>query len=219
LDSTCVGVRTCVGDEEQRGVAVAVDADQRLVAAAVRDERTDDLPREREVARPLSVPVAALVDPPHSLGVDPDARAEAEPPAVDAAERDPARPSALERVRDPPRSVLRIARQAERTRQHARPAARDEADQDIAVDAVEDLVEAAVAGERDDRCRRRSIARELGRVAFPLCVQRRHGRGARELALDRSDALLGDVGRDRVDDQHDLAHAREAIRANRCARS
>ena len=61
----------------------------------------------------------------------------------------------LERLRNLARSRDRIGRQAERARQHARAAAGQERDRRVALEPVQGLVEAAVAGEDDDRLRRR----------------------------------------------------------------
>ena len=85
-------------------------------------------------------------------------------------ERDPAQSRLGDRRARSARSFDRIAGHAERARQDARPAARQEPERHLAVGAVQRLVVRAVAGEHEDRVdiRRCSLGRELGGVAGTL---------------------------------------------------
>ena len=123
-------------------------------------------------------------------------------PAANPNRRPLTRPSEILRVSasdEAPRGADRIARQAERARQHVRAAAGDEADGRLGVDPVQDLVEAAVAREDVDRLGAAGIAGELGGVTAVLRVsdvvhvsaRTRHGGHAR----------LGDGACVRVDDE------------------
>ena len=88
---------------------------------------------EDDVSRPAAVVGApASLDAAHHLGVEPDARREAEAPAVDPAEADRLRPALGERVGDPRRGLDGIARQPERAREDARAAAGQEAERELA---------------------------------------------------------------------------------------
>jgi hypothetical protein len=147
-----------------------------------------------------------LVDPAHRFRVQPDAGGEGEAAPVDAPESDPPRAATGDRIGELPRGRLRLVREAERAGEHARAAARQEADRDVGVQAVQRLVEAAVAGEHDDRVAPASagVAHDLGRVTRALGAHRHHLAGAGQLALHRRDALLGHPGREGVHDQDDL---------------
>src|SRR5262249_32933319 len=124
-----IGVRTAVGDERERGTAEAGDLELRLEVASVRRERTHDRERESKVARALPVGLPAQrVDAPHGLGVEPDAGSEREAAPVHSPQGDPPCPSIPERLCDRSSCLDRVRRQPERPREHARTAARQEAD-------------------------------------------------------------------------------------------
>ena len=110
-------------------------------------------------------------------------------------------------VRDLLRRLDGIARQTQCARQHARAAAGHEPDrQVVAVDAVQHLVEAAVAGEDDERVGVVDLAREIHRVTRALGPQRAQVRGPHQRPLDRRDPFLRDAARLRVDDQDGALH-------------
>ena len=91
LDRHCLqeAVGVDVGNEHEGGAAVALHLEHRLEPAATIEQHAGERPEEREVTGPLALRRApSLVDPPHSLGVDPDARAEPEAASVDATGRD-----------------------------------------------------------------------------------------------------------------------------------
>jgi hypothetical protein len=186
-----------VRDERERRTTQAPELEHGLEARAPLGEQADGGQREAQVARaPPLAGAAERVDAPDELGVEPDAGAEGEAAAVRAAEPDPPCPPGGElRGR-----AQRVARQPERTRQHARPATRHEPERRPVVGAVDGLVEAAVAGEDVDRRRPPGrLAHELRRVAGPL--------GAQDLvdaedARDRRGGGLVHPRRVRVDDQH-----------------
>ena len=120
-------------------------------------ERAD----EGDVAGPLAVAAAEVVDAADELGVEPEPGAEREAAAVDAAERDPPLGASSRRAcaRD------RVARKPSARGRTLVAAARDEADGHVAVEAVDDLVEAAVAAEDvDPLVPRRGRLGELGGV-------------------------------------------------------
>src|SRR5262249_38637320 len=103
-----------------------------------------------------------------------------EAPAVDPAERDPARPAPAER----PREDVRVA-------------GGDDAERDAGPQAVQDLVDDAVAAEHPDLVADRR-ARQLRPVAAPLGQERLAGP---ELALEGPQPLLADPACERVRDQ------------------
>ena len=144
-----VRVRARFADEGERGAAEALDLERRLAAYAPVRDQPRERRREHEVAGALAVrpsrPSAST--PPDQLRVEPD-------PALKAKRRPFARPSEIRRGPargEPPRRRDRVARQPERARQHARPAAGDEPERHAPRRAVDDLVEAAVAREDVDR--------------------------------------------------------------------
>ena len=105
----------------------------------------------------------------------------------------------------PARGSDGVARQPERARQHACAPAGDEADRRAAGDAVQRLVEAAVAREDVDRLDLAvRLARELGRVAGAF---RDPHVDVTERGRDAVDQLVGDARRVRVDDQDGPCHA------------
>ena len=158
---------------------------------------------ESGVAGTLAVlPPAEPVHPSHQLGVEPDPRREAEAPAVHPPGGDRPRAAGLQRRRDLARRRREVARQAERAREHIRPAAGQEAERDAARRAVQDLVEAAVAGE-DDHASPPPAASSVpwpGRSVSSV----RTSRHPLELRLDGAHASLGDGARVRVHDQDDF---------------
>jgi hypothetical protein len=93
-------------------------------------------------------------------------RRTASPSLVDRAERDPAQPTFRQCVPERARRRDGVAWQSERTRQHARPAARQEAVGQRAVGSVQRLVVRSVAREDEDRVDRvcGGLRGELGRV-------------------------------------------------------
>ena len=128
-------------------------------------------------------------------------------------DRDRPRASGLERLGDPPRRGRRVARQAERPREHVRPAARQEAERHARRRAVQHLVDAAVPREDDHRV---AAGRgQLGAVAGPLGQQRSHPRDSLELRLHGAHARLADGARVRVHDQDDFHAARMTRLARR----
>ena len=116
---------------------------------------------------------------PHDLGVDADACREREPASVDAADGDSALTS------------------SEGARGDVRASSRHYAERDTVADAVQRLVDDAVAAEHPDLVAGRA-PRELRGVATALRAQnfRRP-----QTVLDLGDALLRDTARVRVDDQ------------------
>src|SRR5204862_7792714 len=121
--------------------------EHRVEAAAPLEDHARECPDEGEVARSPSLwRAAALVDPADDLGVDPDAGAEREPPPVHPTGRDVPEPVLCECAGELLGGLDGIPRQAERSRQDARAATRHEPErQVVALDAVQRLVEAAVA--------------------------------------------------------------------------
>ena len=115
------------------------------------------------------------VDASHCLRVEADAGAEREATLVDAADRDPPGPLLRDRVRHDARRLDRVRRQPEAAREDARAAAREKADRHVLLEAVQRLVEAAVAREDDDRIRAAAarLGHELGRMTGPLGRARR----------------------------------------------
>ena len=117
-------------------------------ADALLGEVADQRPGKPQVAGPLAVLVAPeRVHPAHQLGVEPDAGGEPEAAAVHPSERDPPGAALEQRVHELLGRLGGLRRDPERPREHARAAARDEPDRVDAVEAVEHLVVAAVAGE------------------------------------------------------------------------
>ena len=160
-----------VRDEREGGSAEACDLERRLEVASVRRDRPDDGSREREVAGPPPVRAAAhLVHPPHRLGVEADTGREPEAASVDPAERDAPRPARADGVGDLRGGPGEVVRQTERREEHARASARQEADRHVGVQPVQRLVEAAVAGEDDDRLAAPAagVGHELGGVTGSL---------------------------------------------------
>src|SRR5262249_60959974 len=74
---------------------------------------------------------------------------------------------------------------------------------------VQGLVEQTVAAEDEARIRVRPLARELRRVLGALGQRDCQLETLAELLRDRSQALLGDTARERVDDQGRGLHRRE----------
>ena len=106
------------------------------------------------------------VDPPDDLRGEPERGREAEIAAFTRpshAAGEPGHPS----LREPPRGCRRLPRQPERPGQHARPAAGNEAHRQVGPNTVQDLVEATVAGEDEERVRL-GAGRQLSRVPGPL---------------------------------------------------
>ena len=136
------------------------------------------------------------------------------------AERDAPESALGERRADRARRGDRVARQPERARQDARPAAGQEAERHRAVRAVQRLVVGAVAGEDDDRVGVAAAAAAASSVAWPgACVNSVSSstcsRRTRSTAVIRSP---GHLRRVRIDDQHRPLHARRACHANRLDR-
>ena len=140
------------------------------------DEQARERAHEGEISRPRPVGrPAAVVDSPDDLRVDSNPCAEREAPVVDPAGGDPAEAIRLQRICQLLGRPYRVARQAERARQNARAASRDEAErQVVSLDAVQGLVEAAVAGEDDHGIRVAGLTGELDRVSRPLGPHRAH---------------------------------------------
>ena len=90
-------------------------------------------PGEGEVARPLAVAAAAEV-----VDARGSSSASSPMPALKVKRRPLTRPSEIRRSRrepaSSPRARDRVAREPERAREHARPAARDEADGDVGLE-------------------------------------------------------------------------------------
>jgi hypothetical protein len=213
-DAARVRVRRPVRDERAGGAAVALHLEHGLELEPVRRQRAHDCEREREVARAAAVLAATeLVDAADRLRVDADPGGEGEAASVDAAHRDAAAAPGEQRVRDVRSRGDRIGRDTERTREHARPTAGDEADRHAVADPVQDLVEAAVAGVDDDRVAV-GLARELGGVARPGRTLDADLTCAPELARDRVQPLRRDVRGERIDDERD-AHPSILYRMNR----
>ena len=154
---------------------------------------------------------AELVEPPHGLGVEPE-------PAEKQKRRPLTEPSEIRRSRvlrergaDRARRGDRLARQPERARQHARASARQEAERNAAVGAVQRLVVGAVAGEARGSRRRRPAPPAASSVAWPGCCVNSvcELEPLAQRALDVRDPLAGHVRRVRVDDQERALHARE----------
>ena len=183
------------------------DLELRLEPAAVLRDRLRDRQHEPEIPGTAAVPAASeRVHSPHDFGREPDPGGEAEAAAVHAADADPARASGRQRVGDLPGRAHRVTRQAERPREHARPAARQEADRDVGLEPVQRLVEAAVAREDDHRVSAAAnrVGHELRRVARPLGQDDVELSGACELLAHLGEPLLAHACRERVDDQRDL---------------
>jgi hypothetical protein len=105
--------------------------------------------------------------------------------------------------------VGRVRRHAERTRKHARPSTRQEADRHVAHEPVERLVEATVAGEDDDRFGS-AVDRcgdELRRVTWPLGELDGQLDDTLELGLDGRELRLRDSRGERIDNQRDGSQA------------
>ena len=151
----------------------------------------------------------ALVDAPNELGVEPDAGREREPPPVHAPERDAPRAASLERRGELLRRLERVARQSERARQHAGAPARHEPDRHRVAQAVQHLVEPAVAGEHDDGVEvAAEHRRQLGPVPRPLGAHRGHLGDPQEHIAHGRRRLVVDVAGVGVDDQRDSPHPR-----------
>ena len=159
---------------------------------------------------PAAVTAAEPVDATHELCVEADAGAEGEPASVHAAERDA--PLAL-RPGEQPGALDGVARQPERAREHAGGAAREEADGDVLVDAVHDLVVRAVAAEDVDPLDAAPQGcGEVGGVPWPLREQRLHGQpSGLELPLDRHGQLGRHLRRPRIDDQGRIGHGATVV--------
>src|SRR5207244_5706408 len=170
LDRECLpeSVRVDISDKDERRAAVALDVERRLEMSSPLDNRPREGAEEGEVAGSSSVfGSPTLVDAPDDLGIETDARVEREAATVRATSGDVPRPAVPERLGDLLGRLDRIAGQAERTRKHARPAAGHEAERQVVpLHAVQDLVEAAVAGEHDQRIRVARRLCELDRVAW-----------------------------------------------------
>ena len=137
------------------------------LAEVAAQQRAHDLRREVGVARPLAPRPPPVVDEADGLGVGADAGGEREAPAVDDAEVDAALASRDERLRHDLGGGSEVARHAQRARQHARPAGRQDAHGKRVARAVEHLVGGAVASHRNDAVeahRRRPPARARSRA-------------------------------------------------------
>src|SRR4029453_18126479 len=181
-------------------------------------EDPGESPRESDVARPTSALPADGVDAANELGVDPEAAARAKDLGVDteaAAEREATAVYPAERDRplgggtcERPRRCDGVARHAECARHDARRAAGDEPDRHVAVEAVDDLVVAAVSGEDVDPLGLPATGGpgDSGGVERPVAQDRLNFAPGAEGLLDRE----RDVGRDArgvgIDDQNG-AHA------------
>ncbi len=128
-------------------------------------EQADEHCDERKVAGPAGCTAPELVHRPDQLGVEPETAREGESPAVGPAERDP---PGRARAAQNAGGFERVARQAERPRENARPASGDKADRDVAPHAVDRLVEAPVAGEDVDTVVAGAVLGELLRMAGAL---------------------------------------------------
>jgi hypothetical protein len=147
---------------------------------------------------------------PYGGCVDPHACREREAAPVHAAERDAARAVVRERVGDLPCGGDGLGGQAEGAGEHARAAAGKEADRHVGVQAVQRLVEPAVAGEHEHGVGvLRDLADELGRVPRSFGQQDAHIGRTGELGDDRVELALAHAGRKRVDDERDAPHQRE----------
>ena len=153
-----VRVRVAVRDERARGASDALRPRARLDVPALGSEHARR-PRARTRCRRGASRRRARP----SSSTRRTAAASSPTPAENAKRRPLTRPTVIRRVRSCverlgklPRRLDRIVRQPERPREHARPAAGQEADRHVALEPVQRLVEAAVAGEDDDRVRARS---------------------------------------------------------------
>ncbi len=178
-----------------------VDGQERSPVAALR-QRAHRLHREERVARATSVRAARRVDAPHDVGVEADARREGEAATVQRPERDRAGAVGERRLAHHLGRWTHLVRQAQRARQHAGAAGRQQPDGDLDADPVQHVVRRAVAGEHDDRVVAEvdRLAREVARL--PGALGRRRPRPAR---LEGEHGLLERAGvrpgRDRVHDE------------------
>ena len=173
------------------------------LAEVAAQQRAHDLRREVGVARPLAPRPPPVVDEAHGLGVGADAGGEREAPAVDDAEVDAALTSRDERLRHDLGGGSEIARHAQRARQHARPAGRQDADGKRVARAVEHLVGGAVASHRNDAVEPTGdgLARELDRVPAAPGLDQLDVALRLQDAQDRPHRALADGSGDGVDDQ------------------
>ena len=190
-----------IRDEDERSTSDALDVDDRIEPAAMLRDELQERRDERNVAGPPGTG-APRFDAAHELGVEEEARVEEEASAVDAAERDAARSSFLERGHEPLSRADGVPGKAEPARKDARPATGDAADRRrVRAEPVRHLVEAAVAGEDEDRV---DVAchgeRELGRVSATLGQVGRDAPESRQHSLDERDPMLVDRARKWIDD-------------------
>ena len=143
---------------------------------------------ERDVPRPAAVgPAAELVDLPHELRIEPEARVEAEATTVHAPQADPpGRPE-----RDPLAAPHGVSRKAERPGEHARSAAGEEPERDVDLDAVQHLVVGAISAEDVQRVDLACLPGDLGGVAGHRREPRLDTVGERR--LHRREAVLIDA--------------------------
>ena len=191
-----VGEHRVVRDEQQPGPPKPLDLEPRLVPA---EQPTRDHPRVREVAAPPAVleplPRLQLAD---GFRVDADPRPEGEPPAVDAADRDP--PLA--------KGLRRIVRDAQCTREHVRVPSGHHPEQLVGRQAVQDLVDEPVAAVGEHRVARR-FSGQLGRVAPAFGEQ---GLDHLQAPLEVAHPLLRDAAGEWIDDERD-AHVESLTRS------
>src|SRR5919109_909144 len=198
-----VGVRVAVRDERERDPPVADDLDLLPQAAPVLGKDLHDPCEECAVGRPPTVLPPLLVDPADDLRGQPHPGREPEAAAVHPPDRDRPRAPRAKGLADPLRRCLRIGREPKRARKDARAATRNEADRDVAGEAVQRLVERPVAAEDDDRLDV-GVTDQLDRVSLPL---RPHDLDvATERAGNALRALVVDGARLRVDDEEHASH-------------
>ena len=195
-DRARVGVRRAVGDEHERGASGSVDLDLLVEARVALPEHGRGDPHEGDVAgrRPSGLRPSSSTRRTSS--------ASKPRPALKPKRRPFTRPSA-----DPPRAALgdalrrvdRIARKPERAREDARPAAREEPERHVGLDAVQHLVVRPVAAEHVDRVDLSRRPRDLGRL--PGRGREPRLRVRRKRALHRREPMLVDARGERVDDE------------------
>jgi hypothetical protein len=212
-----IGVRIAVADEQERPASVAFDLELLAEAHLPLGEHAHERPRKSEVTRPLAVRRApAQVHAPDRLGVEADTGVEAEAAPVDPAERD-APPTACEhRLGDLAGRRIGVTREAERTGEDARPAARDEPEGNRAVGTVQRLVVAAVTRVDRDRVVVACVGRELDRVARAAGQDRLDRPCRTQRVRDVREPPTRDPACERVDDQEHTCHA-AMVRARRGA--
>ena len=144
----------------------------------------------------------ACVDAPHDVGVEAESRREGEAAAVQRPERDRAGAVGERRLAHHLGRGAHLVRQAQRARQHAGSAGRQQPDGDLDADPVQHVVRRAVAGEHDD-----GVVAEVDRLAGQLArlpgALRRHDLDAARLECEHRLLERAGVrpGRDRVHDE------------------